>query len=387
LAASLLLAAATPCAALAEAPATEPLPGASLPATPEFTARKQAAAAIIRKLVDLSQAKLIFKEMRTTLREVSIPAMKESIQGNFPVSPQAGFEIYEQIARALTFFTYLDRASDEFETAMAANSDAMIEDAAGILARYHGDGQISDLEQLASLEATRKAFQTLYATSRLMTGFSLEDARAFAALNAWASQQLRPGASPFAMPLPKDRSASPSVEKMVKAQALVTGALRISRIEEMVQRLIGFVRDVYVPSAGLSPDERQKLLDRVQELELSYTMRKGIMLALAPVLIASYFNDEQIETLSAFVKTPAFSRLSSLYFDLIQTGTSFTPNDISDASGLLKRMKPEKSPETEKAWNDYYDRWSKIIYEGISPEIRAGLEKSWSDLKKPGAPL
>jgi hypothetical protein len=312
--------------------------------------------------------------------------LKESLQGNFPVSPQAGFDTYVVAAKMLTFLTYLDRASDEFERAMAANSDAMIEDAAGIMAQYHTDEQIRDLEQLASLDATRKAFQTLYTASRLMTGFSLEDSRAFAALNAWA-RQLSLGATPFAMPSPNSPSGVPSVARMAKAQTLITDALRISRIEEMTMKVISFLRDVYIPSAGMTPDEKKSALDKIQEFELSYSIKKGIGFALAPVLLASYLDDGQIDVLSEFVKTPAFTKFFSLNFDVVQSGTSFTPDDIKDASSLLRRINPSGNNETDMAWRKYYDRWSKIVYESIAPEIRAGLEKSWLDLRKSGTSL
>jgi hypothetical protein len=137
----------------------------------------------------------------------------------------------------------------------------------------------------------------------------------------------------------------------------------------------------------MTSEEKKAALDKIQEFELSYSIKKGIGFALAPVLLASYLDDGQIDVLSEFVKTPAFTKFFSLNFDVVQSGTSFTPDDIKDASGLLRRINPSGNNETDMAWRKYYDRWSKIVYESIAPEIRAGLEKSWSDLRKSGTSL
>jgi hypothetical protein len=395
LGASLLLAAALARPAFTETPEppAQSVPGAppagAAPA-PDFAANREAAASAIRKLVALSQAKLIYAEMRRCLREVFIPALKETAEGGFPATPDPTPETYIRLAKALTFLDYLDRASGPFEAAMAEHGDAMIEEAGAIAAQYGGADEVRLLEKLVKLPAVQKSFETIHAASRLISGFSLDDARAFAALKAWA-YRLDLDASTFGAPSDNGPAGIPSAAKMAKAQALFADALRILRFDDMVHRLISFARDVYLPYIDLSPREKQGLLERLQEVEVAYNLKKAVALALAPVLIASSLTDEQLDTLRAFIETPAFAKLSSLYANLVLAATSFTPDDIQEAGSLRREaenaLSEKKREAAEKAWNAYWDRWSKIISDAIPTDIREGLRKAWADLQTKGVPL
>jgi hypothetical protein len=363
------------------------------PETLDMAARKQAAAASLRKLVTLSKASESYRELRRALDSVLIPALKESASGAFPSAPEATPEMLDTIAKTLTFLDYLNKAGDEVEIALARHGDQMIDEAAEIIARDETGKTLRDLQALVDLPGTGKAFETFHAMVRLFTGLDLMDTRAIAAFRMWAGQ-FELGGQDFNFSLPNQPRNAPTPERLGKAQSLVTDTLTISRLEDVIERMMRFARDVYAPAAPLSEDERQALLDRIEEFELSYGLQKAVALSLAPVIMASMLTDDQMDVIHAFVRSPAFGKAASLYFDLIRAGTSFTKEDIAEADKLLGRLgaregapSPDENSQMEQAWQDYIDRWTKTISDAISPEVRAGLERARAALYGEGVPL
>lgn len=363
------------------------------PETPDTTSRKQVAAETLRKLVTLSKVSESYRELRRALDTVLIPALKEFASGAFPGAPETSPETLDTLAKTLTFLDYLNKAADEVEVALARHSDQMIDEAAEIIAQDETGKTLRDLQALVDLPATGKAFDTFHAMVRLFTGLDLMDARAIAAFRMWAGQ-FELGGQDLNFTLPDQPRNAPTPERLGKAQSLITDALTISRLEDAIERMTRFARDVYAPAARLSEDERQALLDRIQEFELSYGLQKAVALSLAPVIVASVLTDDQMDIIHAFVRSPAFGKAASLYFDLIRAGTSFTKEDIAEADRLLGRLgaresasSPDGNSQMEQAWQDYIERWTKTISDAISPEVRAGLERARAALYGERVPL
>lgn len=359
---------------------------------PDFAERKRVAQDAIRELVRLSKAPRIYGELRQTLETVIIPAFKETASGTFPGAPDFKPEALKALAATLTYLDHLQRAGAEFETAMEKHGDAMIADASGLVAQHTTPQGLQHLQEAGKLEVTRKAFDAVYALSRLFTGLSLMDARALATFEAW-TKQIDTQALALQFP-PKTPGSLPDPANVAKAQALVTDVLQILRIDDIVARVVPFLRDVVARSSHLSAEDRKELLGNIQAFELTYVIQKTIAQSLAPTLIASSFTGEQIETLHAFVRAPTFSKLAGLYFDLIHAATAFTRTDIADAERLAEEIdtgahgRPEAGREAaEAAWKAFGERWSKTLSESISPEVREGLAKSWAELQAKDVPL
>src|SRR5262249_11871047 len=158
--------------------------------------------------------------------------------------------------KTLTFLDYTRRAGDELDAALSENRQAMISDAAELLAKTSSLSEINETRDVLKLPGARKAFDAFYAMTRLLTGLSYGDSRSFSEFSAWADglnidfEHGMPGG---------DAQSVPSPEKVEKAQALVTGFLNVSHFEEMVEEVKRFTRDVYAETAPMTEDERQEL--------------------------------------------------------------------------------------------------------------------------------
>src|SRR5690606_19003921 len=156
-----------------------------------------------------------------------------------------------------------------FSAAVAQHADEMIDEAADILARHATFRELEYLKRASQLGALQKGFESLHAASRLITGFSLMDARAITLFENWA-KGLDRNAFSLLFPEPGSPRGQPTPEKMAKAQNLVADAVRISRIEEAIERCLSFMRDVYLPATPLDAKERKEVIAGIEALEFSY---------------------------------------------------------------------------------------------------------------------
>src|SRR5579864_1477116 len=103
-------------ASLAEDPSTQ----INKPANQET---KRLARSLIEQILQVTHAEQLFGDMRRTLREVYIPAVRDLVQGDFP-GTQPDPKAAAQMARLLTFLTYLNKAGDEVNASLAENRQA-----------------------------------------------------------------------------------------------------------------------------------------------------------------------------------------------------------------------------------------------------------------------
>ena len=208
--------------------------------------------------------------------------------GNTPGVPAPDPKSAAAAAKLLTFMDYARKAGDELDVALAENREAMISDLAGQMAKSAKAADIDGVRATLKLPAVTKGLDALYAVTRLLTGFSYEDSRTFSAFSAWASRQ--------DLDLPKSfpgdaqaakREAVPSKQKIAKAQALVNDFLSISHLDEMVEDLHRFVRDVYAETAPIPEEDRQALREQADQFEFLYNMQKAVVMAAAPSVVAA----------------------------------------------------------------------------------------------------
>lgn len=377
-----------------QAPAPEqPAGQAAVEPDPEV---KQAAHSLIEEVLRLSHASQIFDDLRRTLSEVYIPAVRDMVVGNTPGVPAPDEKTAAKLAKLLTFLDYARKAGDELDVALSENREAMISDAASQIAKTAKIADIDDIKGALKLPAISKGLDTLYAITKLLTGFSYEDSRTFSGFAAWANRQnfdLQ-----LAWPaMPKNGGdVVPPKQRIAKAQALVNDLMAISHLDEMVADANRFVGEVYAETAPVSEAERQELRDQAQQFEFLYNVQKAVVLAAAPSVIAASLDDEQLAIVHGFVRSPAFAKLFDLLRNAVKTGTAFTKEDILEAQKSFEnldnkaRARDGSQAEQDKAkaeWDALTDKWTQNLKNRISPETREGLDRSLEDLKDEGAPI
>ncbi|MGO8953846.1 MAG: hypothetical protein ACLPWS_07890 [Rhodomicrobium sp.] len=356
---------------------------------------KQAARSLIEDLLHASHAAEIFSELRLTLREVYIPAIRDLVQGATPGIPAPDAKTAAALAKLLTFMDYVRKAGDELDAALSQNRDAMISDAAEQIAKTAKPVEIKDVQGLLKLPAVRKSLDAFYAISKLVTGFSYEDSRTFSGFSAWAGrqdldvQQALPGT-------PGSGLEVPSKHKIAKAQAFVNDLFAISHADEIVADLNRFLRDVYTETAPMAESDREELREETEQFEFLYNMQKAVVLAAAPSVVAATLNDEQLAILHGFVRSPAFAKLFDLIRNAVKSATAFTKGDIVEVQKSLEELESKAKlhqrgaadqDRSKAQWDELIGKWEKILKNRISPETRDGLEQSLEDLQNEGLPI
>ena len=350
---------------------------------------------LIEDVLRESHAAEIFADLRRMLREVYIPAVRETLEGGTPGVPAPDAKSAAALAKVLTFMDYLRKAGDELNVALIENREAMISDVAEQIAKTSRPVEIKDVRAALNLPAVRKSLDALQAISKLLTGFSYEDSRTFSGFSAWANRQdldwekALPGA-------PGTGGSVPSAHKIAQAQALVTDVLAITHADEMVADVNRFVREVYAVTAPMAETERQELLDQAAQFEFLYNMQKAVVLAAAPSVVAATLTGEQLATVQKFVHSPAFAKAFELMRSAVKASTALTKEDVLEAQKSFNDLEAkakvlERSlSEQEKAkaeWDALADKWTETIKKRISPETRSGLERSLEELKLEDKPI
>jgi len=354
---------------------------------------KRVAQNLIEEALSLSHVSEIFDSLRRTLSDVYIPVLRGLVQGDYPGAPEADVATASALAKMLTFMDYLRKAGDELDVALSDSRNAMISDFAAQLAKAANASELADARRIFDLPATRKTLDAAYAMSKLVTGFSYEDSRTFSEFSAWARSlsldisQVVPGNQDRTKPAPSGR-------KVLKAQAFMNDLMRISHLDEMVADAEGFARDVYAETVPASPEEREKLRRDIDQYEFMYNMQKAVAIGIAPSVIAASLTDEQLETLTRYLHSPAFGKAFDLLRDAVKSATAYTKEDILDAQKAIKDLdeksklrSPEEREKAKAEWSALIDKWTETLRDRISPETRRGLEQSLDDLQLRDAPM
>jgi hypothetical protein len=367
-------------------------PAVAVPVNPEI---RSLAAALIEESLQAAHVADIYANLRRTLRETYIPAMRDLVQGDFPGVPAPDAKTAAAMAKVLTFMDYVRKAGDELDVALSENRAAMISDAAGEIAKSAQPPELNDVRDILRLPAVRKTFDAFYAMTKLVTGFSYEDTRTFADFSAWAQSfdfdisQAVPGAA--APP-----RTVPSTKKIAKAQALMSDLIQLSHLDEMVADVKRFVREVYAEIAPMPDEARQELREQADQLEFTYSMQKAMAVAVAPSIVAAALSDEQLATLHGFVRSRAFGNAFDSFRNVVKSATAFTKEDILEAQksfedierkSKLRERGQEEQDKARTAWNALIKKWTGFLKDRISPETRSGLERSLQDLQDNGAPI
>jgi hypothetical protein len=368
-------------------PAPRPLP----PVDPEA---KELARDVVETLLEASHTPEIYQDLRRALKEIYVPGLRDTLRGNIPGAPEIDPRSAAQLAKVLTFMTYLDKADDEIEPALSENRDAIISDVAEQIARTATPDEVADIRTFLDQPAVRKSGEALRAAAKLVTGFSYEDARSFAEFSAWVHSL----DFDLSQAAPNDASGPgvPSKRKVARARSFVADFLQLSHLDEIENDVTRFVRDVYLETAVLPEEKRQELSDEIDQVEFNYNMQKAAVLALAPSVLASALTEEELEPIHRFMLSSACVKAFDLFRNAVRAGTDFTKEDVLAAQKSLadlndkvrdKKGTDENDRETEAQWDALGKKWLDFFKERLSPETRQGLEQSLKELKLSRPPV
>ena len=355
---------------------------------------KRVAQNLIEQGLQLSHAAEIFDDLRRTLRDVYIPVVRGLVQGDYPGLPEADAADASTMAKILTFMDYARKAGDELDVALSEYRDAMISDFAEQMARAANASELSDARHLFDLPATRKTLDAAYAMSKFVTGFTYEDSRTFSEFAAWAKSlnldisQVIPGNN-------HDGSKpGPSGRKVLKAQAAIDDLMRLSHLDEMAADVESFAREVYAETVPASPKEREKLQRDIEQYQFMYNLQKAVAIGMAPSIVAASLTDEQLETLTGYLHTPAFAKAFDLLRDAVKSATAYTQEDILEAQKAIKDLdeksklrSPEEREKAKAEWTALVDKWTQKLKAKISPETQQGLQQSLDELQLRESPM
>lgn len=155
-----------------------------------------------------------------------------------------------------------------------------------------------------------------------------------------------------------------------------------------------FARDVYAETIPASPEEREKLLHDIEQYEFMYNLQKAVVIGVAPSVVAASLTDEQLETLTGYLHSPAFAKAFDLLRDAVKSATAYTKEDIVEAQKAIKDLdeksklrSPEEREKAKAEWSALFDKWTEKLKEKISPETRQGLEQSMDELQLRDVPM
>jgi hypothetical protein len=359
--------------------------GAGLPsAEPQGLAERQ------RKLTDLiaraipaSRVPEMYAELRYAVRELYLPAMRDMLKD--PEAAKLDPDGMRKLALVIPLMDYGVRAAQELDPASAGLREALIADVASLQAKYASDEEIRFMGELLDIAATRKAFNTVYALSRFLTGYNQEDVRSsremMTAMGKW---KFDGQSNPF---LQKDK-AVPSREKVAKAEAIMTDLMRVSRVDEMVSMIVGFLRNVVLEVDSLKPEEIESVRAGLEQFEFYYNLMKPMAVGAAPSGMAAIMTDEQLRQYHLMILSPVMAKSFNLLHGFVREATSFTKLDIKEFRALAEKGEQAKekwddNPETQARmnaeWEALGDKWRERVMSALSPDTRQGLEKAVAD--------
>jgi len=320
----------------------------------------------------------IYNDLRSSLRRIYLPYMKDQLErgdlGEF--DPQ----LPKRLALVIPIIEYSLKAADELAPVLEREQDAIIRDMAELMARSMTVEQIRLVTEMVNTPAARKAFDTLYAVSRLMTAYTLEDVRGSQAMTEWMKElEFDSENNPFS----NENAPPPPPERVLRAEAVVADLMRISRVEEMVADVTRFTREVVLQVETLDAEERLRIRQGLQRFEFFYNLGKSMALAVAPSTLAGALNDGQLEQFHEIVLSPVMAKSFRLMHDVVGHATSFTRLDIrqmrelsEEAETFESSLTPEEERQLEAEWEALVERWRERLENSLSPETRAGLERS-----------
>jgi hypothetical protein len=366
------------------------LPGVQLiqPAAAESVAERETLARqLILDAGAVSHTPEIYEETRVFLRTVLVPVAKDVVSGKIPSSLPNTPEFKALSSKLVNGAELLVKASDDVDQFIKANKDEMISDAARVLAKHFSQEELEQVRASLKLEAVRKGFDGFYMFTKFaVTGYTYEETRRAQEFMGWAENVVmgRTGAGKT----PQVINPNPTAEQKQKAEAIVKDFMRVSQVESIIDDGIQFARSVVIKS--LPPEGQAQASAGLDQVEFMYAAQKPAVLAAAPMVIAQFLKDEELEKVHNFVKTPVFAKVFKLLRDSQKTFTAINLEDVTQAKVFFEDMKKkgvlrERNSEEKKAFEAdleaYSQKWAAKATDAIEPQTRQGLMQLVAELQ------
>lgn len=344
--------------------------------------REVAARELVAEALTLSRATEIYQDLRGTVREIWLPIMNDTVAGKIPGGLSSDPADTAMLTKVVAVISYGSKAAEEIEPALASDREKIIADVSQVLAKHFTADEIERIRGSFRLSATRKAFDSVYAASRVITGYNYEETRAAQAFAAWTRDISKRASTNSLQP------QTPTPERMAKAQVIVDELVRIGHFDEMVADAVQFAKDVVLKTMPM--DQQEALRLQVEQVEFQYRLQKQVMVSAAPAALASYLNDADIDQLQGLVRTPAMSKMFALLFNMEKSVTKLTVQDINAARSYIEEMEKsgkirERTPDEKQAFEadmlGLSTKWSEKLMTAVSPQTRDGLMKAIAELQ------
>jgi hypothetical protein len=191
--------------------------------------------------------------------------------------------------------------------------------------------------------------------------------------------------NPFTQP--DARAPSPSL--VTKAQSVINDILRVSRMDEMVEKVTRFVKELQ--QTDLIPEaQREDVRAGMEKFEFFYNLQKSMMVAVGPSALAAILNREQLDKLHLLVLAPVTAKSFRLFDEFVREATSFSKEDIGSLQkfvddtkkkGLFKERSPEDKARLEAEMKTLSESWVERVKASLTPETRDGLDRAIKDME------
>jgi hypothetical protein len=341
---------------------------------------------VISEALPASRLPEIYADLRRVMRDAYLPSIRDAAKESTPDKPAFDAELAPHLDTIIAFMQYSLRAAEEAEPFLIQHRDEMIGDFARAQAKYLSMPEIQALAELLNLPAMRKAFNAFYSASRLITDYNYQELRSYYQMTAWLRELNLTGANnPFTNP----DGRTPPPELVGKAQSIITDFLRVSRIDEMVDKVIRFVKEVQ--QTNLIPEaQREEVRSALERFEFVYNLQKSMVAAVGPSALAAIMTREQLEKLHLLVLAPVTAKSFGLMDEIVRGFTSFSKEDIAsvqkfaddaEKKGLFKDRGAEDQARVEAEMKALGEAWMDRIKGSLTPETRDGLERSLKDME------
>ncbi len=344
--------------------------------------------AIVGETITASRLPEVYADIRRVLRDAYLPSMRDAAKEGGTGKPEYDADIMRNIGTILSLLDYSVRAADEAEPFLNQHRDEMVADFARLQAHYLTMPEIQALGELLNLPAIRKAFNALYAGSRLFTDYTYQELKSYYEMTAWFRDlNINTQNNPLAQPDAK----TPSPDLVGKAQSIINDFLRVSRVDEMVERVTRFMKEVQLQSDLIPQEQRQAVRDGLEKFEFFYNLQKSMVLAVGPSALAAFLDRDKLEKLHLLVLAPVTAKSFRLIDEFLREATSFSKEDITSlqkfvddakARGLFGERSAEDKARLEAEMKTLAESWRDRVMASLTPETRQGLERSIDEIQK-----
>jgi hypothetical protein len=369
--------------------AAMPLGSGAAFAQTDISEKERQLRGVISEALPASRLPEIYADLRRVLQDAYLPSIRDAAKESTPGNPAFDAELAPHLDTIIAFMQYSLRAAEEAEPFLIQHRDEMIADLARAHAKYLSMPEIQALAELLNLPAMRKAFNAFYAASRLVTDYNYQELRSYYDMTAWLRELNLTGPNnPFTNP----DGRTPAPELVGKAQSIINDFLGVSRIDEMVEKVIRFWKEVQ-QSTLLSEAQREEARSALERFEFFYNLQKSMVAAVGPSALAAIMSREQLEKLHLLVLAPVTAKSFGLMDEIVRGVTSFSKDDIAsvqkfaddaEKKGLFKERSAEDKARAEAEMKALGETWMERIKGSLTPETRAGLERSLKEMEALG---